>query len=380
MRRAAGVLAIVVLLAAGVLGASATVSAAAGPPENPTPVLAYYYIWFTPSSWNRAKRDYPLLGRYSSDEVSVMRRHIRMAKQAGIDGFIVSWKSSPVLDERLEKLIDVAEAEHFGLSIMYQGLDFERRPLPVDKVAFDIDLFATRYARSPVFHRFGLPVFVWSGTWKFTPGQVRRALAQHRHDLRFLASERNPRDYARKASLFDGDAYYWSSVNPDTYPGYQAKLDKMADAVHATGGLWFAPAAPGFDARMVGGTTTVGRAGGDTLRRQLTAAQASDPDAIGLISWNEFSENSHLEPSERYGAAALEALGDALGAKVDWDGEFDSSAPGGRQGGLGSIAEIVAFLGLLVIGIRTGRRRRRRVRGDHDDRHDLQASQGTTSA
>src|SRR5436309_10053666 len=36
--------------------------------NRPIPVLAYYYIWYNPSSWNRAKIDYPLLGRYSSDE------------------------------------------------------------------------------------------------------------------------------------------------------------------------------------------------------------------------------------------------------------------------------------------------------------------------
>ena len=56
------------------------------------PVFAYYYIWFDPSSWDRAKIDVPALGRYSSDDPKVMREHIRLAKQAGITGFIVSWK------------------------------------------------------------------------------------------------------------------------------------------------------------------------------------------------------------------------------------------------------------------------------------------------
>ena len=56
-------------------------SAATGP----IPVLAYYYIWFDVKSWDRAKTDYPLLGRYSSDDADVMRQHIRWAKQAGIE-------------------------------------------------------------------------------------------------------------------------------------------------------------------------------------------------------------------------------------------------------------------------------------------------------
>ncbi len=31
--------------------------------SSPIPVLAYYYIWYDTSSWDRAKIDYPLLGR-----------------------------------------------------------------------------------------------------------------------------------------------------------------------------------------------------------------------------------------------------------------------------------------------------------------------------
>ena len=60
----------------------------------------------------------------------------------------------------------------------------------------------------------------------------------------------------------------------------------------------------------VGGTTVVERRDGETLRRQLDAAHGSSPDAIGLISWNEFSENTHIEPSEQYGARYLEVVAD----------------------------------------------------------------------
>ena len=80
-----------------------------------------------------------------------MRQQIRWPRQAGIDGFIVSWKHTPTLDERLEKLIRVAEAERFKLLIIYQGLDFERRPLPVAKVATDLDLFSSASPPDPVF-------------------------------------------------------------------------------------------------------------------------------------------------------------------------------------------------------------------------------------
>src|SRR5438093_1448565 len=81
--------------------------------SNPIPTLAYYYIWFDVKSWDRAKIDYPLLGRYSSDDLAVMQQHVQWAKAAGINGFIVSWKNTDVLNRRLGQLIDLAEKENF---------------------------------------------------------------------------------------------------------------------------------------------------------------------------------------------------------------------------------------------------------------------------
>jgi hypothetical protein len=319
--RLLAVVIVVVLLAA--FGARA---AAAGPtPTAPEPVLAYYYIWYDHSSWRRAKTDYPQLGRYSSDNVRVMRQHIRWAKQAGIDGFIVSWKSTKTLNRRLAKLVAVARSENFKLAIIYQGLDFYRHAQSARRVAHDLKSFARQYRDNPVFDIFGKPLVIWSGTWKFSAGTIKSVTAPLRDSLLILASEKNTRGYDRVAGAVDGDAYYWSSVNPYTYPSYQAKLDAMGETVHRGGGLWVAPAAPGFDARKVGGARTVPRYDGDTLRRELNAAVQSSADAIGLISWNEFSENSHVEPSLRYGNHYLGVLRDLHGAHVSPKTDLDSS-------------------------------------------------------
>ena len=116
----------------------------------------------------------------------------------------------------------------------------------------------------------------------------------------------------RVAPLVDGDAYYWSSVDPFTHDGYPEKLIEMSEAVHADGGLWVAPAAPGFDARLLGGQRAIERRDGETLRAELNAALQSSPDVIGLISWNEFSENSHIEPSQEHGNQYLDVIGEVL--------------------------------------------------------------------
>ena len=136
----AGVVSLVALSCSGVWPATPSVAGAAPSPAaaksgTGAPVFAYYYLWFDRPSWDRAKTDVPALGKYSSDDPKVMRQHIRWAKQAGITGFIVSWKHSATNDRRLLTLIDVAASEHFSLAMIYQGLDFYKRPLPATRVA-----------------------------------------------------------------------------------------------------------------------------------------------------------------------------------------------------------------------------------------------------
>ena len=295
--------------------------------ERPEPLFAYYYIWFNGSSWERAKTDYPLLGRYSSDDRGVMRQHVRWAKRAGIEGFIVSWKSTPVLNRRLERLADVAAAERFKLLVIYQGLDFYREPLPAARVAHDLDLFESRFAKREAFAAFEKPLVIWSGTWRFSRREIAAVTQSRRDSLLILASERNLAGYRRVAGSVDGNAYYWASVNPATYPDQSEKLDELGRAVHERGGIWIPSAAPGFDARKVGGTSVVERRGGATLRAELDAATRSSPDAVGLISWNEFSENTHVEPSVDHGSRYLDVVADVRSAEPAVAGEFDSSEP-----------------------------------------------------
>jgi hypothetical protein len=315
----------------------------------PTPILAYYYIWYDTSSWDRAKIDTPLEGKYSSDDPAVMRQHILWAKAAGIDGFIVSWKSTDVLNSRLDQLATLAEQENFKLAVIYQGLDFNRNPLPADRIANDLDYFIQHFAHRPAFSLYAKPLVIWSGTWKFTPQEVAQVTQSRRADLLLLASERDLSGYQRLADLVDGNAYYWSSVNPDTFPGYQAKLVDMATAIHQHNGLWIAPAGPGFNALQIGGTTTVERKNGQTFRSEINTALASSPDALGIISWNEFSENSYIEPSKTYGTQYLDILSSINHAPAPNVGEFDSSIPDGIFPELLPGSRVIALGGLAVV-------------------------------
>jgi hypothetical protein len=342
--------------------------------NSPVPLLAFYYIWFDQASWSRAKIDYPQLGRYSSDDPRVLRQHVQWAKSAGIDGFIVGWKDTDLNDRRLRLLMQIAREEDFKLAIIFQSLDFNRQPLPVARVAADFKTFRDTFASDPVFFRVGgKPLTIWSGTWAYTHDDVAAVTSAVRADMLVLNTQKNVRDYEAIADVTDGDAYYWSSVNPDTNANHDGKLSDMARAVHATGNYWIAPLAPGFDARLVGGKSVVERNNGLTLRTEYATALHSSPDALGLISWNEFSENTYVEPSRRYGDFYLSVLRDlrqvpAPTPTLGMDSSLDGPPRGPR-----TFAEdltrywpallMVGFPVLLVVGLALATRRQRRSAG-----------------
>ena len=111
---------------------------------------------------------------------------------------------------------------------------------------------------------------------------------------------------------------------------------------------------------MVGGTTLVDRKQGQTLRTQINTAMSSTPDALGIISWNEFSENSYIEPSLAYGRQYLDVITAVNRVPSPSGGDFDSSEPAAafpqvipwaRTIALGGLASVI-FTGLVIVLLR----------------------------
>ena len=84
---------------------------------------------------------------------------------------------------------------------------------------------------------------------------------------------------------------------------------------------------------------------------------ASSPDALGIISWNEFSENSHIEPSKNYGTQYLDILSQIHAASPPQIVEFDSSIPDqtfpevipqSRVIALGGIAFLILISSIII--------------------------------
>jgi hypothetical protein len=110
---------------------------------------------------------------------------------------------------------------------------------------------------------YGRPLIIWTGIDQYSMADVQSVRSALGDRAYLLAASKQVANYERVAGQVDGEAYYWSSADPDS-PSTLKKLQDMSTAVHAHNGLWLAPAASGFDGRMLGGTRVVDRKGGET--------------------------------------------------------------------------------------------------------------------
>jgi Glycosyl hydrolase family 99 len=348
-----------IVLCVPIGGASATPTPT--PPSGThVPVYAYFYQWFETNSWRRAKQDFPLVGQYSSDDPHVLRDQIDQARWAGINGFLTSWKSTGPLNRRLELLLRMATLTKFDVGVVYEALDFYRKPLPIAKVRSDLKLLVNRWGTA-MHSAFGRPLIIWTGTNEYTRAQIASVHAALGDRAYLLAASKNVPDYRRIADLVDGEAYYWSSADPRSHYTAQ-KLAEMAKAVHAQHGIWICPAAPGFDGRPLGHTRVIDRADGSTFALSLRIAERSSPDAIGVISWNEWSENTYVEPGQRYGRQELNVLhsytttgNPMIGVpRALSDGQSHSGWTGLRASGILVVMTGLGIAVLVTIGRRPG--------------------------
>ncbi|MGH8960750.1 MAG: hypothetical protein ACRDWT_06005, partial [Jatrophihabitantaceae bacterium] len=166
-------------------------------PVGRPPVYAYFYQWFAASSWTRAKVDYPLIGKYSSDDVSVLREQVRQARAAGIDGFLTSWKNTPALDRRLNLLVRVAQQWNFDVGVVYEALDFSRHPLPVATVESGMRYLVAHWGQSLRSRYYSRPVIIWTGTDQYSRADVQQVRTALGTSVLLLAAAKSVPGYQR---------------------------------------------------------------------------------------------------------------------------------------------------------------------------------------
>jgi hypothetical protein len=304
-------------------------------------VLAFYYGWYNGGTW----ADGRLIDRpaepYDSGDRGAMARQIGQAQSAGIDAFVMSWygPDNAINTAIFESLLDQAASQGFFIAadVDLGSAEFNATP--------EATLNTLRYLIANLIHRpaylryEGKPVIFFWNQGRFTAQQWTdiRAQVDPNHDTIWIAEG----DALQYLGVFDGLCLYniaWSR-NPT------ATAANWAQNVARRNAYWVATAMPGWDdSRMGRGDAAfiTARQDGAFFRNTFNAAAASNPHMLIITSWNEYFENSYIEPSQVYGTFYLD-LARELIAAYKAGGAPPTAPAGGAVPGPQTSAGLVAI-------------------------------------
>lgn len=286
-------------------------------------VLAFYYPWYgspdgpsgewvhwNPNSAHHDSAHEPAAGWYDSQDPETIRRHIREAKSAGIDGFIASWWGPHGFeDQTFDILAEVAEEEEFTITIYYEDAHTP------SEIVSDLAYFLDRHGSNPSLLRVaGRPVvfFYVRVTDRFSLTQwesVLGELADQGHAI-FAIADGIRSDFL---DVFDGIHMYTPVGLPRE--DVAAQYDAVALLSRAQGRLFAATVIPGYDeAYRNAALTCVDREDGETYRAYWAIARGGAPHWILVTSFNEWHEGTEIEPSVGFGRTYLEITAEQAAA------------------------------------------------------------------
>ena len=296
-------------------------------------VMAFYYPWYgTPGvsgSWRHwrgineeektidSSTHYPEIEPYDSQNRSLMARHIRQAKEHGIDTFIFSWWGEDDFSDRaLPAMLDEAHEQDFKLCVYWERIP-KRGDSRVEGSVDTLSYLIEEYGNHPAFLRVdGKPVIFAYGrvmgqvAWHQWKPIIEETRARTGHDFVLLADGYGNEDYAR---LFDGLHIYnpvgWVLEKSREHLRNEAEV-RYGDAVelsHRYEKIAGCTIIPGYnDTKIREPGKATGRKNGDIYRILWEEAIRAGADWVVITSWNEWHEGSEIEPSVEYGDLYLE--------------------------------------------------------------------------
>lgn len=311
----------------------------------PKRVFAVYYPWWTLyNNWsnNWSIIDSPLVP-YNTESQSDVAEVVNQAASNGIDGFLASWQGSGNFsDAGFQALLSAAgQRQDFTVAAYLETRmanaargssclpDAACQPDPAYLKQWITNL-VQNYGSSPAYLRMNkkmpngenklVPVIIvyWVGDSQqdarqngyLSPNQWKQIFSElHSQgvDAFYVADSTDP----TYLDAFDGLHAY----NPAPFTNFPwfvstrslaTKTYSLLTDPGVPRKLWAGTAVPGMDATRVGGGY-VDRAGSTKYRSMWETNLNANPDWMIVTSWNEYLENTHIEPSTTYGNSYLDA-------------------------------------------------------------------------
>jgi hypothetical protein len=265
---------------------------------------------------------YPLIGTYDSMDREVVRWHIRLAKAAGIDAFLVDWwgpagwqkPAGWTHDVFVNTVLPVAEEEDFKVTLFDETAQFVD---DFDTVKAWTLQYLKQFKDSPAWlHIDGKPVWsvyqLWEG--KLTAQQGAELIRETEAELGpvyWMVDRMRLRNTDQGLELFTPDDWLaidgldcvlgyamFSTWRFDTYEDLAPLYKAYVEDLHAAGKKAMLPVHPGHDNRKINPEPYwMPRREGRTLRDFWRAAHDAGADLICITSFNEWPETTVVEPA-----------------------------------------------------------------------------------
>lgn len=332
------------------------------PVEHDKLVGSYYYGWYENPGWLDRSPSTPVLGEYNSRDQNVINQHIKWAREHGINTFVYrwggpdSWDETTLLDHVLEAELGdqidimIQPSAHsltpgdyeWGTTINFDKPE-NRQHLKdlfrhLEDEFFELPNYSTLDGRPPVTF-FGIDM-VQGGDLGGALAEAKRATSATPFLIGDVAGYFDPGvdvwlDYAEQifsSLLPEMDALTnYSLYNPGALEG--RNFDEYIDYQHEIGlyrrlgadskGLGFVPTVmPGADDSLVRGDADKPVIPPTPERfEQFIDSQIEyvdqDLNAVFVTSFNEWYEDTPVEPREEYGTAFLETIENRVVAAED---------------------------------------------------------------
>ena len=294
---------------------------------------AHYYPWYRAGKnrvhWNENTEfagvtDFPVGGPYSSHHRAVIKRHLRLAERAGIDFFIVNlqvdFRGLNLGElEATEKLFEMVENKRHPIKLAILLAINTEDPNVLKSV---IRRVKKRFLSKPSYQRFKRKAVLWywlnyqfQGLLFHHFGELTRL---HRGTLPIATGEIAYNKFLPRLlrKFFNG----WCLYSPlqagprDTWENIWR--ESYRDFTEDGGEVRTFTICPGWDdshltsdVRKASRSRRIPRMGLKTYERMQKAALSLTPrpDYVIVTSFNEFHENTHIEPSKRFGRLYLKS-------------------------------------------------------------------------
>jgi hypothetical protein len=257
---------------------------------------------------------YPMDGVYDSQDPATVKRQLREAERAGIDGFMISWwgldhRSNPVVDVFMQYAPEDFVTIYYETAYTFSLRDRSREEA-VQRIADDMIALLRAHGSKPAWAKVdGRPLMVAYIVENYTVAEwqkIRQKVRDASLEM-FLLGDTYKTDYLE---VMDGLHTYnpiWITLRS---LDYRTVFSETSGAVHAQNKLYAATVCPGFDNSQVVRSPewlVVPREDGNYYRMTWEAALASQPDWILICSFNEWGESSVIEPTLEFGEQYIQA-------------------------------------------------------------------------